>query len=204
MVVEKRVASSELRVARIFSWGFVMRGLRFGGFGAMVAWLVVGLLVGLVGPVSAQGVSGGCVGKQCADGKNVQSAVRKVEGWAQVPGGTVWLEPGRQAYEHDTGLVRDLVTGQKSYPVQPSSQLSYSVPRVSPRVVAPQVGPRVLSPFQVPQVYQPYANPYYVPQYQHNSRNSIDVGPYGVGGGCNSCGAIATHGAISSQWRKVQ
>lgn len=185
-----------------------MRGLRFGGLGAMVVVLVVAVLVGLVGPVSAQGVSG-CVGKQCADqAKN--STVKKVEGWAQVPGGTVWLEPGRQAYEHDTGLVRDLVTGQKSYPLQPSSQLSYAVPQVAPRVVVPQVGPRVVSPtvpvvpFQVPQVYQPYANPYYVPQYQHNSRNSIDVGPYGVGGGCNSCGAIATHGAISSQWRKVQ
>jgi len=178
-----------------------MRGLRFGGLGAVVALLVVGLLVGLVGPVSAQ--------------------VRKVGGWARVPGGTVWLEPGRQAYEHDTGLVRDLATGQKNYPIRPSTELNYSqplaysVPQVAPQVVAPvvlpQVGPRLVAPavplvpFQVPQVYQPYANPYYVPQYQFNSRNSIDIGPYGAGG-CSGggCGAIATHGAIRSQWRKVQ
>ena len=48
-----------------------------------------------------------------------------------MPGGQVWLEPGRQAYEHDTGLVRDLVTGQKSRPITPQSA------SCQPNVVAP-------------------------------------------------------------------
>ncbi len=49
---------------------------------------------------------------QCDDGK--------MEGWANVPGGVVYLRPGIDAYEHDTGLVRD-TNEQKSLPITPQS-----------------------------------------------------------------------------------
>jgi hypothetical protein len=97
----------------------------------------------------------------------------KKEGWANVPGGQVWLEPGRQAYEHDTGLVRDLVTGQKSRPITPQSlmQPQPQCQPCEPNVVAPlAVNPRYpLNPYPAPYpapypVYpQPYPQPYPAP-----------------------------------------
>ncbi len=104
------------------------------------------------------------------------------QGWAQVPGGTVWLNPG-DAYEHSTGLVRDR-SGVKRYPTTPQSlqQSQYHQPQPSP-VVAPAVPPyqpyAQPSPYLQPSPYYapapvyypaPPVVPYYAPQ--------VDYGPY--------------------------
>jgi hypothetical protein len=120
-------------------------------------------------------------------------STKELAGWANTPSGPVWLRPNVDAYEHDTGLVRDTRTGQKYMPIRPSS-----VPQ-APQVVvtpAPVYSPQ---PVVTPQpVYQPYLppivvsppvyapsgpscpscpnyrpNPYYSPGYRY------DVGPYG-------------------------
>lgn len=119
------------------------------------------------------------------------------QGWAQVPGGTVWLNPG-EAYEHSTGLVRDR-NGVKRYPTTPQSlqqQPQYYAPQPAP-VFAPAVPtyqpfvqpspylqPQPLvqpSPYFAPQPYvqpTPYYAPYFTPQ--------VDYGPY-VPPGCWNC-----------------
>jgi hypothetical protein len=127
-------------------------------------------------------------------------AVKKMEGWANVPGGTVWLEPGRQAYEHDTGLVRDLVTGTKSRPItpqsvqqpvllQPTPLAYYPSPQLQPIYRSPSYPTPYPAPMPAPYP-MPYRNPYY------------DVGPYGRFD--SGRGAISTgRGAVAGQWRTV-
>jgi hypothetical protein len=113
-----------------------------------------------------------------------QATMKKMEGWANVPGGTVWLEPGRQAYEHDTGLVRDLQTGQRSMPITPVL--------IQPQPLQPLVPMQPFAPAYTPSPYvMPYRNPHY------------DVGPYGrydSGRGAISSG----RGAIAGQWQQVK
>lgn len=182
-------------------------------------------MLGCVQPAIAQT----CTGPQCQqkaiksqpanNTKPAASSTGKKEGWANVPGGTVWLEPGIHAYEHDTGLVRDLRTGQKfapitpqsiaqpqHYAVQPYTVQPYAQPLAYRQPVTPAPQPVVPRTPQPPVVVQPpvlvqpyYVNPYYMPL----QRSPIDVGPYGTN--CGSCGAISTRGStISQQWRHVQ
>jgi hypothetical protein len=103
-------------------------------------------------------------------------------GWANVPGGTVWLNPG-DAYEHDTGLIRDN-RGVKRYPTTPQSMPSRpavapAVPPASPYAPAP-----VYQPYYAPPVapYVPAPQPYYAPQpYQPYYMPPVppyDYGPY--------------------------
>ncbi len=137
----------------------------------------------------------------------------KKEGWANVPGGQqVWLEPGRHAYEHDTGLVRDLVTGMKSRPVTPQS-LAQQQSNCCPNTVAPlAVNPLYpLNPYPAP-FPSPYPTPYpisvqpvpptYVP------RPWFDLGPNSVylpslynsrGGGYGA--KLGSPGTINGKWQ---
>ena len=123
-----------------------------------------------------------------------------LEGWANVPGGTVWLRPGIDSYEHSTGLVRDMRTGKKYYAVTPQVAQAYTqaqpiVPLVAncgpcinaqtsgATVVTPQVAPQQVAPSR------PYApsflpNPYYAP-FTPPARSRVnssryDYGPYGA------------------------
>jgi hypothetical protein len=137
---------------------------------------------------------------------------KKIEGWANVPGGTVWLEPGKQAYEHDTGLVRDLRTGQKFMPIRPHSVPSSTpmAPVLSP-VYAPTTCPKCplqpsvpVSPYSPPYVITPYLPMPVPPTYYgpYNAPPRYDLGPnnmYGrsVGGYGAKLGAP---GAISNRW----
>ncbi len=99
------------------------------------------------------------------------------QGWAQVPGGTVWLNPG-DAYEHSTGLVRDR-NGVKRYPTTPQTlqPTRYHQPQPAPYVApaVPAYQPYVQpAPYYAPPqpVYYPAypSTPYYAPQ--------VDYGPY--------------------------
>lgn len=138
----------------------------------------------------------GCQAAASLDLAARPASVKKMEGWANVPGGTVWLEPGRQAYEHDTGLVRDLQTGQRSMPITPQSQLyaptSYTPVLIQPQPLQPLVPMQPFAPAYMPSPYvMPYRNPHY------------DVGPYGrydSGRGAISSG----RGAIAGQWQQVK
>jgi hypothetical protein len=168
--------------------------------------LIVGLLCSLV---PAQ--------EKTADGTRsvpATTSTGKVEGWANVPGGQVWLRPGIDAYEHDTGLVRDMRTGQKSQPITPQS-LAYSNRPIppSPYPIAPPAPPR--QPYQP---YQPYAMPSVPPPaYSPNYRQPYQYGGYGYDWGpgnvyyngtgqpCNGCGAkLGSPGSINQRWTRVQ
>jgi hypothetical protein len=132
-------------------------------------------------------------------------ATRELEGWASVPGGTVWLRPGIDSYEHSTGLVRDMRTGQKHYAVTPQQasqvyvvQPPYVQSSCGPCVnqmnncgpcnaqgatVAPRVAPVTVVP-QRPYAPQYLPNPYYAPfapstRPRANS-SRYDYGPYGA------------------------
>lgn len=121
-----------------------------------------------------------------------QSNSKELAGWANTPTGQVWLRPGRDAYEHNTGLVRDLQTGVKTLPIRPSSLPQAPQVVVTPTpIYAPQpviVTPQpVYSPQPIvvsPPVYAP-AGPACpsCPNYRPNPYNSpgyrYDVGPYG-------------------------
>lgn len=74
-------------------------------------------------------------------------ATQDLEGWANVPGGTVWLRPGVDSYEHSTGLVRDMQTGQKHYPVTPQ-QASQAYVVQPPYAVQPYAQPAMQQPCQ--------------------------------------------------------
>lgn len=134
----------------------------------------------------------------------------KVEGWANVPGGKVWLRPGLDAYEHSTGLVRDLQTGQRRAPITPENARYPSVPQ-PPIVVIPPAIHR--SPYQLPPplptappAYYPYAYQPYQP-YQPYYNSGYDYGPNNVyyGQPCNSCGAkLGSPGSINNRWTRVQ
>lgn len=128
-------------------------------------------------------------------------AQTKVEGWAKVPGNTVWLEPGRHAYEHDTGLVRDLQTGQKFMPITPQS-LQTKQPTLSPAlpyVIVPQQ-PTLATPYRLPP-----ATPTYPQSYPLVVLPYADYGPgniYATAAPCNGCGAkgVSRPGAINARW----
>ncbi len=137
-----------------------------------------------------------------ADGNRDGGASRhtKMEAWANVPGGTVWLEPGRTAYEHDTGLVRDLQTGQKSLPITPQSQLYYQ-PAFPPTVIRQ---PQLLQPMMPLSPMQPFAPNYPMPAplVMPYRNPHYDVGPYGrydSGRGAISSG----RGNIAGKWQQV-
>lgn len=131
-------------------------------------------------------------------------AQQDLQGWVDVPGGTVWLRPGEDAYEHSTGLVRDLRTGRKSYAVTPQSVQMQGVPTRAPAlpaiancnnggcyspqsspgsiVIKPRVAPQTLAPSRLPATsYMP--NPYYSPftptQRPNANSSRYDFGPYG-------------------------
>jgi hypothetical protein len=107
----------------------------------------------------------------------------KKEGWANVPGGTVWLEPGRQAYEHDTGLVRDLRTGQKSRPITPQSMVTPQSNCCPPAYPQPMYQPVYQPPIPMqPLVFQPAypVPPTYVPNRQPMPLPWFDLGPNNV------------------------
>jgi len=135
-------------------------------------------------------------------------AAQDLEGWANVPGGTVWLRPGVDSYEHSTGLVRDMRTGQKYYPVTPqhASQLyvvepPYTQPAMqqpcqqqpcqpqvivtpvpAPQVIMPQVvAPHIAPryPAQQPTRYLP--NPYYSPSFTPQARPTRNSSRYDYG-----------------------
>jgi hypothetical protein len=131
-----------------------------------------------------------------------QDATKKVEGWASVPGGQVWLEPGRHAYEHDTGLVRDLQTGQKSIPITPQQLQSRQVPPTyfgPPAFVQPTyVQPPYVQPLASPLFVQPrYLQPWY-----DLGPNNVYAQPPGVG---NNFGAkLGSPGSINHRWRATQ
>lgn len=152
----------------------------------------------------------------CADCSKQKSTVAKVEGWATVPNGSqVWLRPGLDAYEHDTGLVRDLQTGRKSMPITPDSNVNWRplVAPVQPVPPPPPPPPRSpyapyyapYSPYVLPQVAPPAYQPYY-----HGG--GYDYGPNHVYGQnvysnqpCNGCGAkLGSPGSINSRWTRVQ
>jgi hypothetical protein len=59
------------------------------------------------------------------------------QGWATVPGGVVYLRPGVDAYEHSTGLVRDMRTGQKYRPLTPQSIDLSQAPIAAPSQILP-------------------------------------------------------------------
>lgn len=129
----------------------------------------------------------------------------KAEGWANVPGGTVFLRPGQDAYEHDTGLVRDLRTGQRTYPITPQS-LSNRQPAHAPQL--PQLSPVVPQP-----IYAWPSNPYLQPNWNGPSKyypagpTGYDYGPGNIYANqpCNSCGAkLGSPGAINGRWPKLQ
>lgn len=132
-------------------------------------------------------------------------STKELAGWANTPDGQVWLRPGIDAYEHDTKLVRDTRTGQKTRPITPQSipqppqvvltPVPQPVYTPQPVVVTPQPvyspQPIVVTPQPVysPQPVQPFyapscpncpngRNPYYSP-YRY------DVGPYGSLNGQN-------------------
>lgn len=128
-------------------------------------------------------------------------AQQELQGWVNVPGGTVWLRPDVDAYEHNTGLVRDMRTGHKYHPVTPQqvqvAQQPYAYPAApavsncgpcQPQVVAPQIVIRPqAAPVVRPQVPQYLPNPYYAPFTPQvipakPTRNSsrYDYGPYGT------------------------
>lgn len=132
-----------------------------------------------------------------------QNANTELQGWVNVPGGTVWLRPGIDSYEHSTGLVRDMRTGQKSYAVTPQQQAyvvqpPYVQSNCGPCVngnsncgpcnaqgatVAPRVAPVTVAP-QRPYAPQYLPNPYYAPfapstRPRANS-SRYDYGPYGA------------------------
>lgn len=138
-----------------------------------------------------------------------QNAKTDLEGWVNVPGGTVWLRPNVDSYEHSTGLVRDMRTGQKYHPITPQSIAQAPIPPVVVQpIVQPQVVPQIVQP--LPQIIvQPQAvapqvspsrpvqpptylpNPYYAP-FQPSARPKLnssryDYGPYGAYG-CMDCG----------------
>jgi hypothetical protein len=148
-------------------------------------------------------------------GANVGQCQEKKEGWANVPGGQVWLQPGRQAYEHDTGLVRDLATGQKSRPITPQSlmQPQPQCQPYAPNVVAPMavntypaypVYPQPYSPAPYPITVQPVP-PTYVP------RPWFDLGPNSVylpslySGARGGYGVkLGSTGSINSHWKQTR
>ena len=138
-------------------------------------------------------------------------AQEKKEGWANVPGGQVWLEPGRQSYEHDTGLVRDLVTGQKSRPVTPQSANVACPNCIAPLAVNPLYP---LNPYPAPYP-APYPQPYPMtvqpvpPTY--TPRPWFDLGPNSVylPSLYNSRGAgygvkLGSTGSINSHWKTTR
>ncbi len=145
---------------------------------------------------------------------SAQTKDSKVAAWATVPGGKqVWLRPGIDAYEHDTGLVRDTRTGVKSQPITPQSlaynnspNYVYPVP-VYPVPVAPVPPPRspygpqpYAMPTTPPPAYTPYS-PYY------RGGGGYDWGPNNVyyGQPCNGCGAkLGSPGSINGRWTRVQ
>jgi hypothetical protein len=111
---------------------------------------------------------------------------KPVSGWANVPGGTVWLNPG-EAYEHDSGLVRDR-QGVKRYPTTPQMRFPQQSPTVWPsRPVAPQPmvmpQPYAPNPYFAPAPAYPYAYPNPQPYYQPSP---YDHGPY-VDPNCPTC-----------------
>ena len=132
-----------------------------------------------------------------------------VEGWAKVPGGTVWINPGTQAYEHDTGLIRDLRTGQKSLPITPQSLTQQ--PTLAPPL-PPLVTPQLVAPYYLPSnlpVLPRYAYPQYAgPTYTPNLLPYADYGPgnvYATSPPCNDCGAkLGQPGSINSRWRATK
>jgi hypothetical protein len=150
-----------------------------------------------------------------AQSQSVTKSQQKMEGWANVPGGTVWLNPGTQAYEHDTGLVRDLRTGQKSLPITPQSLQVPSTPQVywqSPQQIPQQVP--FCAPCQPVQPLNPLAiNPLYpiypVPR-TYNPRPWYDLGPNDVyapslarpGSGYGA--KVDARGSINSRWKATQ
>ena len=140
-------------------------------------------------------------------------AQEKKEGWANVPGGTVWLEPGRQAYEHDTGLVRDLQTGQKSRPITPQSLAArpaqsnccppqYPQPYLQP--VYPQpMQPLVFQPaYPVPPTYIPTRQPLPMPWFDLGPNNVYAPSLYNNRGGYGV--KIGASPSINSQWKATR
>ena len=123
-----------------------------------------------------------------------QTSSSDLAGWANVPGGQVWLRPGLDAYEHDTGLVRDLNTGRRSAPITPQASRVQGSPHPPAVVLVPAYQPV----YQPAPIYQPPvapiptspscpncrypANPYYSPRYNNVP---YDVGPYGNMAGQN-------------------
>lgn len=111
---------------------------------------------------------------------------KPMESWARVPGGTVWLNPG-DAYEHDTGLVRDQY-GRRHAPVQPNAV------QPSQRWVSPQPN----RPYWRPQPYCPncpqhYPQPYYAPapNWQRFDYGPYQRRPYGYGAPMGSIDPLA-------------
>ena len=150
------------------------------------------------------------------DFSSKSKTAEKKEGWANVPGGQVWLEPGRHAYEHDTGLVRDLVTGLKSRPITPQSVAQQNCFNSQPNVVAPlAVNPLYpLNPYPAPYP-APYPQPYPIsvqpvpPTY--TPRPWFDLGPNSVylpslySSGRGGYGAkLGSPGAINSHWKQTR
>lgn len=145
-----------------------------------------------------------CLPAMGQDSKSNTASRDKKEGWANVPGGTVWLEPGRQAYEHDTGLVRDLATGQKSMPITPQSMAGRPALPVYP-------SPYQLPTYQVPTYaipsypvhpISPPRSPYAMPR--HSPQPWYDLGPGNVYANqpCNGCGAkLGAPGNINARWK---
>jgi hypothetical protein len=125
---------------------------------------------------------------------DAKPAKQMVEGWANVPGGTVWLNPGTQAYEHDTGLIRDLRTGQKSLPITPQN-FTQQQPTLAPPLPYLQVPQRSLPSYPSTYPLVIYTSPQYLPY--------ADYGPGNVyARPCDNCGAkLGAPGSINSRWR---
>lgn len=133
----------------------------------------------------------------------------KVEGWVKINGGpTVFLRPNIDAYEHDTGLVRDMRTGQKSRPITPQSV----APQTYFLTPATPVQPYLLSPAPVYEVPRsPYPSPYAVNPYQNPyayQQPWYDVGPgnvYATPNGQRNHGAkIGSPGTINQRWQHTR
>lgn len=149
---------------------------------------------------------------------NEKTTAGKVEGWANVPGGQqVWLRPGVDAYEHDTGLVRDQRTGVKSMPLVRGAARPTS-PHVLPHYPYPMSPVAPPSPPASPYLYAPY-QPYALPTmpppaytpanpYRYGGGFGYDFGPgnvYYSDQPCNGCGAkLGSPGSINSRWTRVQ
>lgn len=96
--------------------------------------------------------------------------------YAPVPGGVVWLNPG-DAYEHDTGLVRDAY-GRRSYrPLNRGPDTNRIQPSYAPVHQPPLYAPPTHLPWQ-PFVQPNVIRPNYVQPYRPYHPVPYDTGPY--------------------------